>query len=117
MWYDHGIGKGGSLIDFLMEFYKSNVSEVLQKLSFFHPQEINHNNISISRVHLLENSLLNNEDESETCIRITLIKEAIEDSFLSQYLKQRNISKNIANTWCNEVHFTINEKEKIYRAI
>ncbi len=67
VWYDHGIGKGGSLIDFLMEFYKSNASEILQKLSSFNPQEIN--NISIPRVHLHENSLLNNEDESETCIK------------------------------------------------
>ena len=117
VWYDHGIGKGGSLIDFLMEFYKSSVSEILQKLSFFHPQKIIHNNISIPRVHMHENSLLNKEEEIETCIRIVLTKKVIEDSFLCQYVKQRNISKNIVDTWCNEVHFTINEKEKIYRAI
>ena len=27
VWYDHGIGKGGSLIDFVIEFYKVDVSE------------------------------------------------------------------------------------------
>lgn len=36
VWYDHGIGKGGSLIDFLMEMHQYNVREALQKLSFFH---------------------------------------------------------------------------------
>ena len=25
IWYDHGLGKGGSLIDFAMEFYHCNV--------------------------------------------------------------------------------------------
>lgn len=117
VWYDHGIGKGGTLIDFLTEFYKSSVSEVLQKLSFFNRQEIKHPSISIPRVHLHENSLLNNKDESVTCIRILSTKEVIEDPLLCQYLKQRNISKSIADIWCNEVHFTMNEKEKIYRAL
>ncbi len=69
VWYDHGIGKGGNLINFVMEFYKSNVSEALQKLSFFHPQEIKHNTNSIPRIHLHENSLLNNEAGSETSNR------------------------------------------------
>jgi len=35
VWYDHGIGKGGSLIDFLMEMHQYDVREALQKLSFF----------------------------------------------------------------------------------
>ena len=36
VWYDHGIGKGGSLIDFLMQMHQCDVREALQKLSFFH---------------------------------------------------------------------------------
>ena len=37
VWYDHGIGKGGKLVDFAMEFYRCDVSEALQKISFFSP--------------------------------------------------------------------------------
>ncbi len=29
VWYDHGLGKGGNLIDFVIEFYHCNVSDAL----------------------------------------------------------------------------------------
>ena len=46
LWYDHGIGKGGTLIDFGMLYFNCSVKEVLDRLSndsntlansFFHP--------------------------------------------------------------------------------
>jgi CHC2 zinc finger/Toprim-like len=113
LWYDHGIGKGGSLLDFVIEFHKCDVSEALQKLSSFHPQ----NNYERPRFHPNENSLLHHEDARETGIRIIKVKQPIEDLLLCRYIKQRNISKNIADSWCHEVHFRAGEKEKIYRAI
>ncbi|WP_018614986.1 CHC2 zinc finger domain-containing protein [Segetibacter koreensis] len=33
LWYDHGLGKGGSIIDFGMLYYKCSIPEFLQKLS------------------------------------------------------------------------------------
>ncbi len=118
VWYDHGIGKGGSLIDFVMEKYCCDVSEALQKLSFFHPQYISKNNPERPWFHLHKSCLLNHhEDTRETGIRIIAAKQPIEDLTLCRYLKQRNISKSIADALCYEVHFAAGEKEKIYRAI
>ena len=35
VWYDHGLGKGGKLVNFVMEFYHCSMSEALQKFSSF----------------------------------------------------------------------------------
>ncbi|MDQ2719348.1 MAG: CHC2 zinc finger domain-containing protein [Bacteroidota bacterium] len=117
VWYDHGIGKGGNLIDFVMEFYHCDVREALQKVSSFHLQNIVKNNPARPRFHLHQNSLISHEDATETGIRIIAAKQPIEDLMLCRYVKQRNISKNIADTWCHEVHFTAGEKEKLYCAV
>jgi DNA primase len=44
VWYDHGTGEGGNLIDFGIRYFKCSVTELLQKLSLqqnpgfsFHP--------------------------------------------------------------------------------
>ncbi len=57
-WYDHGIGKGGSLVDFVMELYHCNVSKALQKFSFFHLQNIVRIDPERPWFHLHENSTL-----------------------------------------------------------
>jgi len=56
VWYDHGPGKGGKLVDFAMEFYHCDVSEALQKISFFQPQNNLQNNNVRPPFHLHKNS-------------------------------------------------------------
>ncbi len=34
VWYDHGHGKGGRLIDFVMEFYRCNVIYILMQKGY-----------------------------------------------------------------------------------
>ena len=36
VWYDHGLGKGGNVVEFAAQFFICNVSEALQKISSFH---------------------------------------------------------------------------------
>ena len=98
-----------------MEMHQCDVREALQKLSFFHPQNMVKNSPERPRFHLYENSLIHYEDASQTGIRIIAAKHPIDDPLLCRYLRQRNISKNIAEKWCYEVDFTAGEKEKIYR--
>ncbi|MDE3184186.1 MAG: toprim domain-containing protein [Bacteroidota bacterium] len=117
VWYDHGPGKGGKLIDFAMEFYRCDVSEALQKLSFFHPQNDFKNKLVRPQFHLQENSLADNKDARETAIKIIAAKQPIQDLVLCRYLWQRRIDKSIADRYCHEVHFTNADKEKIYKAI
>ncbi len=74
VWYDHGLGKGGNLIDFLIEFYQCNVTNALQNLSLFHPQHPTRNHSERPLFHLHENSLSNHKDATETGIRIIAAK-------------------------------------------
>jgi len=117
IWYDHGLGKGGKLVAFVMEFYRCNISEALQKFSSFHPQKSSQTIVTRRLFQSTENSLLNNGNATETAIKIIAAKKPIEDLVLCRYLKQRRIEKSVADTYCCEVQFTINNKEKIYKAI
>ncbi len=117
IWYDHGLGKGGKLVDFVIEFYHCNVSEALQKFSSFQPQKSFENNIARPLFQSHQNSLLNVDNATETAIKIIAAKKPIEDLMLCRYLHQRRIEKNIADKYCFEVQFTNADKEKVYKAI
>lgn len=43
VWFDHGLGKGGKLVDFATEYFRCDVSETLQKISSFLPKIKTHN--------------------------------------------------------------------------
>jgi len=116
VWYDHGMGKGGSLIDFAIEYFHWDVSEALKKISSFHPH-IHFKNIAERPLfHLLENSLLNHRDARETAIKIITAKRPISYPMLCRYLQHRRIEKSIADAYAYEVHFTAGKKEKLYTA-
>jgi len=117
VWYDHGIAKGGSLIDFVIEYYRCNVSEGLQKISLFHPQNIVKNIAERPPVHLPQNSVRNEEDAGETAIKIIAAKKPITDLLLCSYLRQRKIDKSVADKYCYEVLFKVNGKERDFTAI
>ncbi|MDE3183721.1 MAG: toprim domain-containing protein [Bacteroidota bacterium] len=117
VWYDHGPGKGGKLIDFAMEFYRCDVSEALQKISSFHPQNNFKNKLVRPQFHLPKNSVADNQDARETAIKIIAAKQPIQDLVLCRYLWQRRIDKSIADRYCYEVHFANADKQKIYKAI
>jgi hypothetical protein len=55
------------------------------------------------------------DDTAETSIKITAAKQPITDFSLSCYLKTRKINQSIANKYCSEVSFDLNNK--IYKAI
>ena len=40
VWYDHGAGKGGTVIDFVMKYFNCDVARALQKLSSY--QQVSH---------------------------------------------------------------------------
>ena len=99
-WYDHGLGKGGNIIDFGMEYHHCTISELLQQFTtdFSFHQPILHP----SREQLREN------DES----RIKIIKEGALSSFaLVHYLQERRILIDIAECFCKEVKYELNGKE------
>src|SRR5215203_4666128 len=38
-WYDHGLGTGGRLVDFVLRYFNCTVNEALQQISFFQQQK------------------------------------------------------------------------------
>lgn len=96
-WYDHGLGKGGNIVDFGIEYHHCSVSELLNILSgnfSFHQPIINQPKIA---------------DEPEHKIKI--LGDFILSSYsLLQYLKQRRIPIEIANKYCREIRYELNGK-------
>ncbi len=117
VWYDHGLGKGGQMVDFVMEFHDTNVSVALQKIVSFQEQKSFKNNIVGTLLQSQDRVLFNEADVTEKAIKIIAAKQPIQDLALCRYLMQRRIDKSAADAYCHEVHFTNSSNEKIYRAI
>lgn len=98
VWFDHGIGKGGDIIDFGTKYHQCSISALLQKLTTdfsFHPQ--------ISAVPKPANQ------PSESPIRIISIS-AINHPSLVNYLTQRCIPLELASRYCKQVEYDLNGK-------
>lgn len=109
VWYDHGLGIGGSLIDFGKTYYHCTIKELLSRIGnergeivSFHPQK---NTIAGEK-----------KDHSNQAGKITIITNGeINHPILRNYLNQRQIPLNIANQFCREVTFELYGKK--HRAI
>ncbi len=105
-WYDHGLGKGGKMVDFGMLFYRCTISELLKKLedekeillSFHQPSKI----VAGEK----------NEFNREGKIRVIDARE-IRDPSLRSYLYKRQIPLAIANQYCHEVCFELYGKRHL----
>ena len=95
-WYDHGMGKGGNIIDFGIEFYGCSVGEFLQKLNgafSFHQPVFQQSEIP--------------EKES----KITILQSFKLTSVpLLRYLEQRRIPVEVARQFCSQVRYELNDK-------
>ncbi|TDH28086.1 DNA primase [Segetibacter sp. 3557_3] len=96
-WYDHGIGKGGNIIDFAVLYHQCSPAEALLKItgnSFIHEPVIR------------ESEPVNVEHEKKK--KIVIVKETPLHSFsLCRYLKQRKISIEIASEYCREITYEL----------
>ena len=96
-WYDHGLGEGGNVIDFGIQYYSCSVGEFLKKLdggfSFQRP---------IQNIPKIKNEL---EHQLKILKDVKLSSHA-----LMRYLEQRKIPIEIATQYCREVHYEVNGK-------
>lgn len=112
VWYDHGIGKGGDIITFGTLYFNCSISDLLQKLSnntldsFFQPQKAN------VLKDILDYSKRENKADSAGKIIITQVRNDIMNASLIRYLKQRQISLAIAQSYCREVDFQLYGKQR-----
>ncbi len=95
-WYDHGIGKGGTIIDFGVLYFNCSIGDFLQKLngSFLFQQPTK------------EQAEYNNEPEH----KIKILKEtALTSPALLRYLEHRRIPVEIAQRYCVEIRYSLNK--------
>jgi hypothetical protein len=96
-WYDHGLGKGGSLIDFGIEYHHCTISELLVKLS---------GRFSFQKPVILHPEIANKPEQG-----IEILEDSRLSSFaLLNYLRQRHIPVEIAEKYCREVRYDLNGK-------
>lgn len=96
-WYDHGLGKGGNLVDFAILYHGCTVSELLQNLC---------GNLSLQKP-LLQQSFTKPEPENHIKILGDFI---LSSTALLRYLQQRRIPVDIADRYCREVRYELNGK-------
>jgi len=101
VWYDHGSGEGGTILDLGAKLHQCSLSEFLQTLS-----DGNYNPLSFHRQPPFQ--------KPENKIEIINVRELSSEE-LFYYLRKRGISKSIAKEFCKEVDFSI--RKKIYTAI
>ncbi len=104
VWYDHGIQKGGKLVDFGVLFYNCTVNELLQRSAnkntfSFHQQEPHDQAVSFSGA-----------GEKEKIIVVDA-RHPIRLSPLKDYLQYRRIPLEIANRFCKEVDFNLYDRK------
>ncbi len=88
-WYDHGLGKGGNIIDFAIVYNSCTVGEFLHQLS---------GNFSFQKPLIIsDDEKLNSATES----KINILHEKPLSSFsLLSYLQRRRIPIDIATSFC-----------------
>lgn len=106
LWYDHGGGNGGDLIDFGTQYYRCGISEFLNRVSQNQPEQF----LSFHPPSLPGDKYFAGEKKEESKI-IVLETRPISDPLLLSYLQKRSIPLDIARGFCTEVDFTLYGKK------
>lgn len=125
VWYDHGMGRGGTLIDFGLLYHHCSIPELLQRLQHLNFSFHQHTSTPIAPLHAGEKDLdkiysqvdknrhRNNElhpfADEKGKIEIDSIRP-LQSSMLRDYLNQRSILFDTAKRFCSEVQFRLYDK-------
>ena len=101
VWYDHGIGEGGTIIDLGVKLHQCTVHEFMIKLS----------NSNLANGFSLHQKSLR---PAENKLEVVSIKELVAPELID-YINRRGIERSIAIEYCKEVDFKIGPK--IYSAV
>ena len=101
-WYDHGLQKGGNIIDFIAIKFNYTIPEVLKFLKNYSDESI----FSFQK----QKNIVSNFSETETKVNIIKVIE-IQHYALKQYLESRKIYHYENEPNLKEVHYEINEKK------
>ncbi|WP_267740233.1 toprim domain-containing protein, partial [Myroides injenensis] len=96
VFYDHAEGFGGTTLDFVMKYNNCDIKSALELLkndSFSFHQPI----------------IASSDITKEPTYTIQAIKPLIHPNLIL-YINERNLSLKVAQTYCKEVHYTLNNK-------
>lgn len=97
VWYDHGIGEGGSLLHFAMKFYNCSYPELMEKLK--------ENAWKFMAIRIPPVPM---EQKKTTRLKILSVAP-LKSAYLLQYLSRRGINLDIAKTYCHQVQYTFGQ--------
>jgi DNA primase len=97
LWYDHGSGEGGTLIDLGARIKSCSASEFVEQLS---ESSLSVSNFSLHR---------NKPKEAESKLIIESVEE-LRSRELTDYLRIRGIDEDLAFQYCKQVSFSIANK-------
>jgi hypothetical protein len=106
VWYDHGLGKGGNIIDLGILYHNCSFKEAIEKLqeifSFHPPTPTVQQHYSGPQI--------SNDNALEPRIKMIAAKPLTHPA-LCRYLKTRKISFEIAEKYCKEVYYELYGKK------
>lgn len=113
VWYDHGTGKGGNLVDFGTLYFSCSVTELLQRLSqrqpvpafSFHPPT------TLGNQHPAPASFAGEKKDTPDSKIVILDARPLKEQSLLYYLQKRCIPVEIASRFCKEVDFLLYGKK------
>ena len=93
IWFDHGTGEGGNLVDFATRYFNCGLTEALNKIESGNIRQSNP---------ILQASVSSSIDAANS-IQIIRVDQSITDMFLLRYLNRRYIDKSVAASFCKQV--------------
>ena len=96
VFYDHSAGFGGTTLDFVMKYNNCDIKSALELLK--------NDSFSFHQPIIVSSNII-----QEPTYTIQAIKPLTHPNLI-QYITERNLSLKMAQTYCKEVHYTLNNK-------
>jgi hypothetical protein len=101
LWIDFGSNEGGTLIDLVMRIENCSNGEAMRLLE----QKLS----GADSFSFQGNNIFNSEKEGESAIRIKNVT-TLNTPALLNFLNKRSINAELAQRYCKEVHYSVNDK-------
>jgi len=102
IWYDHGEGIGGNIIDFAARFFSCDAAEAAKKI--LELRGLLH--FSFHQQPIISPQAGEKKESDQSRIHITSVRP-LQSNILLDYLNQRRIPLAIADVFCKEVDFSL----------